>query len=330
MDLLTQGVLGAAMAQAGSREEDTRLATGIGFGAGLLADADTLIYSAQDSLLNIEYHRHFTHSLLFIPFGALLAALILWPFLRKRIAFGRLYLYSLLGYSMSGVIDACTSYGTHLLWPLSDERFAFHLVSIVDPVFTLTLITAVVIAFRHYHRKVIHVGLMLAACYLGVAYLQLQRAELEAVELAAKRGHTPSGLIAKPTFGNILLWRTIYEHNGRFYVDAVRVGLQEKLYEGDSIARYKAGAAATTVLQKDIERFKKFSDGYIALQPLNYNALVDVRYSIQPDGLAPLWGIEFDPEQPGQHAQFTVYRNLTESNRKRFFSMLAGKNVDRL
>jgi len=330
MDLLTQGVLGAAMAQSGSREDDMRLAAGVGFGAGLLADADALIYSAQDTLLTIEYHRHFTHSLLFIPVGALLASLILWPFLRKRISFGWLYLYSLLGYSMSGLIDACTSYGTHLLWPFSDERSAFNLVAIVDPIFTVILISAVFMAYRHYRRKAVLVGLALAACYLGVAFLQLQRAESASMELAQERGHTPVRLLAKPTFGNILLWRTIYEHNGSFYVDAVRVGTGIKYYEGESIKRYQSLPTPMTVLDQDIQRFNTFSDGYIALQPLNYNSLHDVRYSIQPDGLAPLWGIEFDPAQPGSHAKFTVYRNLTRANRQRFLAMLLGQDVEPL
>ena len=133
MDLITQGVLGAALAQTAARPTETRLATGIGFAAGLMADADALIYSSTDSLLAIEYHRHFTHSVFFIPFGALIAALILWPLCRKKLGFKRLYLFSLLGFSLSGFIDACTSYGTHLLWPLSDERLSFRIISIVDP-----------------------------------------------------------------------------------------------------------------------------------------------------------------------------------------------------
>ena len=80
MDLLTQGLLGAALAQAGSKQQETRIATGVGFFAGLLADADILIQSDQDPLLTVEFHRHFTHSIFFVPFGALIAALILWFF----------------------------------------------------------------------------------------------------------------------------------------------------------------------------------------------------------------------------------------------------------
>ena len=106
MDILTQGLLGAAVAQGGSKQNETKIATLIGFLAGLLADADVLIQSAKDTLYTIEYHRHFTHSLIFIPVGALIAAVLLWPFMKKRLAFPRLYLYCLLGYLLSGTLDA--------------------------------------------------------------------------------------------------------------------------------------------------------------------------------------------------------------------------------
>ena len=332
MDLLTQGVLGAALAQAGSKQTETRLATGIGFAAGLLADIDALIYSANDSLLTIEYHRHFTHSVFFIPLGALIAAIILWPLLRKHISFKRLYVFSLLGYSLSGFIDACTSYGTHLFWPMSDERVAFHLISIVDPIFTVGLIVAVVLAYRWRRAKVAQAGLLFAAMYLGLSYIQMERAETAIQQLALQRGHTPAELIAKPTFGNILLWRSIYQANGRLYVDAAQMLWQPKIYQGQSIVQYDIDRDNPeldkgSVLYQDMQRFNFFSDGYVAVHPDKPNVLADIRYSIQPDGLLPLWGIEFDPLQPQQHVKFSVYRNLTKANRQRFFSMLSGKDL---
>ena len=299
MDLLTQGVLGAALAQTAAKPAETRLATGIGFAAGLLADIDALIYSSTDSLLAIEYHRHFTHSIFFVPFGALLAALILWPLCRKKLSFKRLYIFSLLGYSLSGFIDACTSYGTHLLWPLLEERLAFHIIAIVDPVFTLALIIGVVIAWRRRSQIPARVGLGIAAVYLLVAVVQLQRVESAIETLAVSRGHTPARLIAKPSFGNILLWRSIYEHDGRMYVDAVRAGRKPRLYEGSSVRKYQPAQDVSelkkdSVLYKDILRFQKFSADYIAQHPELPNVLGDVRYSIQTDGLSPLWGIEMD------------------------------------
>ena len=332
MDLLTQGVLGAALAQTAAKPSETRLATGIGFAAGILADADALIYSSADSLLAIEYHRHFTHSIFFIPFGALIAALILWPLCKKKLSFKRVYVFSLLGYSLSGFIDACTSFGTYLLWPLSDERIAFHIISIVDPVFTLALIIAVVMAWRRRSQLPARLGLGIAALYLVMAVVQLQRAESAIESLAVSRGHTPARLMAKPSFGNILLWRSIYEHEGRFYVDAVQVGTKPRLYEGSSIRKYQPvrdarGLTQGSVLYRDILRFKKFSADYIALHPQYPNVLTDVRYSIEPDGLSPLWGIEMDFSRPEQHARFRVYRSLTKTRRERFFAMLMNEDI---
>ena len=78
MDPFTQGLLGGAAAASVARSRHTRLAAGIGFAAGILADADILIRSASDPLLNVEYHRHFTHALVFIPVGGLIVEPGLW------------------------------------------------------------------------------------------------------------------------------------------------------------------------------------------------------------------------------------------------------------
>ena len=109
MDILTQSLLGGVLAQSVARTQEKKPATLAGAVAGLLADADILIRSADDPLLTIEYHRHFTHSLLFIPFGAAIACLLLWPLLRRRLAVPRLYLFCLAGFSLSGVLDALLS-----------------------------------------------------------------------------------------------------------------------------------------------------------------------------------------------------------------------------
>jgi hypothetical protein len=47
-------------------------------------DLDVLISSRTDPLLFLEYHRQFTHSLVFIPFGAGLVALAIWALLGRR------------------------------------------------------------------------------------------------------------------------------------------------------------------------------------------------------------------------------------------------------
>ena len=132
MDLLTQGIVGAACAQAAVRR-DNRAAALVGACAGVLPDADALIRSAEDPLVQLEFHRHFSHALVFIPLGAAVAALLLWPLLRRRLPWGRLYLAALCGYAPGGLLDACTAYGTHLLWPFSTEPVAWGVVAVVAP-----------------------------------------------------------------------------------------------------------------------------------------------------------------------------------------------------
>lgn len=329
MDILTQGLLGAALAQSAARPQEARLATGIGFAAGLLADADVLIGSSADPLLTLEYHRHFTHALVFIPIGALIAALLLWPWLRTRLPFARLYLYALLGYGLSGFLDACTSYGTHLLWPFSDERVSFHIISIIDPVFTLALLAAAIVAWKARRPRAAQLGLALAALYLALGWWQHARVEAVARDLALQRGHAVERLVVKPTLGNLLLWRSLYLHRGEVWVDAIRLGAEPRLYPGGTIrlfdpARDLPSLARDSVLYRDVERFVKFSDGFVAIHPHRPEVLADVRYSNLPDSLRPLWGLEMDLAKPGQHGRHAFYRDMSRETRRRFMSMLGG------
>jgi len=334
MDLLTQGLLGATMAQSSARQQETRIASGIGFFAGIVADADILIQSSNDPLLNIEFHRHFTHSIFFVPLGALIAALLLWPFLRKRLPFARLYLFALLGYCLSGVLDAFTSYGTHLLWPLSDVRVAWNTISVLDPAFTLILLVAGMAAFKKHTHTPARIGLLLAAAYMSFGWVQLQRAETMAETLVAERGHRAEEHLVKPTLANLVLWRSVYQFEGKLYVDAIRVGLfsEPRVYPGESIEKFVlerdlSTLSASSVLATDIARFSNFSAGLVAIRPEQPNVLVDVRYSNLPMTLAPLWGIEINPEQPDQHAKYTLYRDSSSATREKFLTLLLGEHI---
>ncbi len=53
--------------------------------------------------------------------------------------------------------------------------------------------------------------------------------------------------------------------------------------------------------------------------------LGDVRYSMVPTSARPLWGIELDPDQPGSHARYAFYREMSKDERERFVAMLLGR-----
>ena len=120
----------------------------IGFLAGLAPDLDVFIGSSTDPILFLEFHRQFTHSLIFIPFGSLLVALLIFPLVKRSMNFKTVYLASLLGYATHGLLDACTSYGTQLFWPFSNERVTWNNISIIDPLFTIPALILLGIAIK--------------------------------------------------------------------------------------------------------------------------------------------------------------------------------------
>tara|TARA_R110000782_G_scaffold101417_3_gene188119 strand:+ start:4127 stop:5131 length:1005 start_codon:yes stop_codon:yes gene_type:complete len=333
MDIVTQAVLGATVAQSAAKKEHIRLATIVGLVAGVIADADIFIRSSSDPLLSLEFHRHFTHSIFFIPVGAGIAFLLLWPFLRNKLSATYLYLYCLLGYLLSGFIDACTSYGTYLLWPLINTRISWHIISIIDPVFTFTLIAAIIIGYKKLSSRASHIGIAFAGIYLLFAFSQMNRAEDSVIELAEQRGHTIEKIIVKPTIGNLLLWRSVYLSNETFYVDAVRVGFSKRIYQGNAIEKFNIkatfpGLDTRSLLAEDIQRFVTFSDGYVSEYPGRPATLGDVRYSMSPIGTKPLWGIEINPDVPGQHVKFANYRESNKKVREQFLDMILNRPVN--
>lgn len=330
MDLLTQGLLGSAIALSVSRPAETKTAAIIGFVAGLATDADVFIRSDSDPLLNLEYHRHFTHSVFFIPIAALVISCLLWPLLSKQLPWRRLFLYSLAGYLLSGLLDACTSYGTRLLWPFSDDRISFNIISIIDPLFTLSLLLGVLITLKTRHKIFMVAFLMVSGSYLLLGWYQHHQVEKLSQQLATERGHLGQRFLVKPTLGNLFLWRSVYLAKNRFYVDAIRLNPlngQSSIFPGDSIARFNAQSdelniPPDSILQQDIIRFSSFTSDYLALHPLQQNTLIDVRYSNLPDSILPLWGIQFDPHQPQLHASYHLYRDASKKTREAFIAML--------
>ncbi|MGD8783098.1 MAG: metal-dependent hydrolase [Thioalkalispiraceae bacterium] len=337
MDVITQGLLGGVLAQSAANRNEKKWATLAGVASGLVADADVLIYSSSDPLLNIEYHRHFTHALVFIPFGAAIASLLLWPFLHRHLQLARLYLFCLLGYSMSGMIDACTSYGTHLFWPFSDERIAWHIISIVDPIFTIIILITFILGLKVKLKNVSYIGLSLALAYMLFGYLQLQRAEDAAAQLALSRGHIPLKHVVKPTLGNLLLWRSTYIREQQIYVDAVRLNFfsGNQIYQGETVEQFILSKEfpeldSNTALYEDIQRFNKFSDDFIAYDPTQENVLGDIRYSMLPTSVKPLWGIIVEPQKPDQHSDYRFFRDNDATMRQKFIDMLFGRSLPSL
>ncbi|USD33967.1 MULTISPECIES: metal-dependent hydrolase [Vibrio] len=332
MDPLTQGLIGAALPQSVCNKKHVLVAGGLGLLAGMSPDLDVLIRSSSDPLLFLEYHRQFTHSLFFIPFGSLLCALVLHWLLARRcgLAFGQSWLYCTLGYSTHALLDACTSYGTQLLWPFTQERYAWNMVSVVDPIFTFPILICLAVTFRKPTPWGARIALLWGLTYLSLGIIQKERAYNEGLQLAQERNHSPNRIEVKPSFANILVWKVIYETNGHYHVDAIRLGRSAKIYSGESIAKLDINRDLPWLKQnsqqaKDIERFRRFSNGYLALHPNDKLSVIDVRYSMIPNQFDPMWSIKLSPSlAPEQHARYVTNREHFTTKRQDFWEILLG------
>ena len=316
MDPFTQGALGAALPQATCRKRQVVVAGVLGWLSGMAADLDVLIRSSADPLLFLEYHRQFTHSLVFIPVGGLITASVLHWILGRRwkLDFRQTYLFCTLGYATHALLDAATSYGTMLLWPFSDERFAWKIVSVVDPLFSLPVIALVVLSALKRKQLFARLALVWAGVYLTLGAVQHEAALKMGRAIAESRGHTPVRLEVKPSFGNILVWKSLYEAEGRYHVDAVRAGIAPRVFEGTSapkldLARDLPWLQPGSQQARDIERFRRFSDDFLSPDPARPDVIIDVRYSLIPNEVAALWSIEVDRNAAQtDHVRFHTHR----------------------
>ena len=333
MDPLTQTVIGAVAAVAVSRREERGKAALVGALAGAFPDVDVLIESAEDPLLGLQYHRHFTHSLIFVPVVGMLVAMVFSLFPRMRaMGFGRLLLYGVVGALTHGLLDACTSYGTQLYWPFHGHRESWDVISIIDPLFTGPLLFALILSLIWRRINWARGGLLVAVAYLGLGAIQRERAESWARELAEQRGHPIEKVTARPSFANQILWRTVYLSEGMYHVDAVSIPPWRAPihYAGGSVAAFSPEDAAAmvpsgTVLASDIERFRHFSQDFLYRWPEDPEIVGDLRYAVMPDSTRPLWGIRMDTSMPDEHVPIEYFRDVNDGDFTRLWRMILGR-----
>jgi len=313
MDPVTHALLGATAARTvlGRRLGNAALAPGV-IGA-ILPDLDAFIRSTADPLLYAEFHRHFTHALAFAPAGGLLASLpwILNPLRSPR---DRLYYFAAatVGCGTHGLLDASTTYGTRLFWPFSQARVGWSFISIIDPLFTLFLLIGILATLWRKSAGPARMALIVSLLYLGVGASQRSRVDATQTVLAAARGHpSPTRRVAVPTFGNHLVWRSVYLAGDSLYFDRLRVPWRGPVgwSPGSRVALFTAtglpsSARSTPRLMRDFERFAHFAGGWVALDPRDPTLIGDVRYSRSDEHFDPVWGIRLTADPGGGHTEW--------------------------
>ncbi|MCW8109730.1 metal-dependent hydrolase [Alteromonas ponticola] len=322
MDPVTQGALGATAALLFCKQSSKlKRAAFIGCAGGMAPDLDIFFQSSQDPLLALELHRQFTHALIFIPFGGFVVALCLWGLFFRQVAFKSIYWCATAGYATHALLDSCTSYGTQLLWPFSDLRIAWDIVGIIDFFITLPLLSGIFLTIWLKRKGYIYLAIGSLVAYLCLGALQHQRAVNETIAIARQQGHTPVHIKAMPTIGNVIVWRTLYEADHYYYVNAVAVPIigNPRIYTGPRVKRLQMERdfpkiPLHSVQFNDVARFRWFADDWLVIDPHDPDRIVDLRYSAKVEGIKPLWGIQLNAATPDQHVQYV--ESFPTRNRK--------------
>jgi inner membrane protein len=193
-------------------------------------------------------------------------------------------------------------------------RVTWNSVSVIDPLFTVPLLIVVAVAILKRSTSVAWLAAAYAFFYLGIGVLQNNLARDVGRELALSRGHVPSNLGVKPSFANLIVWKSVYEYQGRYYIDAIRMLGSDKVYQGTSVEKldidkHFAWLDSGSQQAKDIERFRWFSNQHLALDPNNKNRIIDVRYSLIPNQVTGMWGITLDSSKGlNDHVEWSTNR----------------------
>jgi inner membrane protein len=211
MDPVTQAVLGAAIGGAIAPAGQRRKALLAGAALGTLPDLDVLI-DYGDAVENFTYHRGFSHSLFVLP----PVAFLLWLALRRWWAPVRdapLRWLAIIGLALvtHPLLDAHTAYGTQLLWPLDSPPVMWATLFIIDPLFTLPMLVAVVVTAAWPARRgnVARAALLLSTLYLGWSWMAQTIVAHRTADALAERGLSGAPVFITPTPFNTLLWRIV-------------------------------------------------------------------------------------------------------------------------
>lgn len=223
MDSLTQIVLGAAIGEAVLGKKVGNKAILYGAIAGTIPDLDTFAGFFTDTVTAIEIHRAFTHSILFAMVFAPIFGFLVSKIERKSAATWKnwswLFFWGLITHP---ILDAFTTWGTQLFWPLKTE-LAFKSIFVIDPLYTLPLFICLVLAMRQKKGngkriKYNTLGLILSSSYLllglvlkGEAFTQFEKS-LKQQNISYRQMET------RPSPMNTVLWNANVELENAYLI----------------------------------------------------------------------------------------------------------------
>jgi inner membrane protein len=125
------------------------------------------------------------------------------------------------GFSTHALLDACTTWGTKLLWPF-DYKFAFNNIFVADPLYTLPFLVLLIMAmFRKRgtdrRAKMNRIALYVSSGYMALTFVLKANAAYQFSSALEAQKIEYLDLDTKPSPLNTVLWYALVESEDSFY-----------------------------------------------------------------------------------------------------------------
>lgn len=307
MDSVTQIALGIAVAEVCAGKTLRNRTFLYGAILGTLPDLDVLVGKFLNPVDGVMIHRGLSHSLLFFFLLSPLLGYLISKIERHRIGifsavnmvFWCLFTHVLL--------DMFTSWGTQLFWPLP-EKIAFKTIFVVDPLYTVPLVVALVMVWRSktevLRRKYVWRGIAISSAYLALS-CGLKLYALHQFETALRKQHLSyDALIVKPTAFNLILWNANVATTEAYLLGDYSLfdsqPIQFKTYPKNKVL------ADSLEGNPDFEKLKSISEGWYILSKQNETLYFnDLRFGLlndNPENPQFAFSYQFVPSNSGLQA----------------------------
>lgn len=221
MDSVTQAVLGGAVSYTVLGRRLGKRAALYGMALGTIPDLDVLI-DFGGPIENMTHHRGFSHSLfvqaLLTPIFVMLLSKLTFS---RSASWARWSVAVYLSFATHSLADFFTVYGTQIFWPLTNYPFTHSILFIVDPIYTIPLLVAVISALlmRDRSRAVKTNALMLG---LSTLYLVWSTGAKSVIDNRVKKALAINGISTEvyestPAPLNTLLWRGVAVDDDQYF-----------------------------------------------------------------------------------------------------------------
>ena len=286
MNSLTQIVLGAAVGEAALGRKVGNKALLYGAIAGTIPDLDVIANYLTDTVTAIELHRGFSHSILFCIITAPALGWLVNKIERKYSLgwkpWAKLFFWGLFTHPL---LDAFTTWGTQLFWPLN-TRLAFNSIFVIDPLYTVPFLLFTV-SLMFYPRQSVrrkslnHLGLFLSTAYLLNTIIIKLAVQSIFEKALVEQGIAYSEISTRPAPLNVVLWNANVQTDDSYFIG------DYSLFDTKPIAfkRFPKNREISSEIIRNpkVQRLIKISEGwYLMEQKAGDWYFYDLRFGLIP------------------------------------------------